>query len=47
VLDPSTTECPVCGVHDTRIAESSDDGQTAHVCNACGARFVQSEDVRT
>lgn len=41
VLDPSTTrECQTCGVHDTRIAESSEDGQTTHVCNACGARFA-------
>jgi predicted RNA-binding Zn-ribbon protein involved in translation (DUF1610 family) len=41
VLDPSTTrECPICGVHDTRIVESSRDGQTKHVCNACGTRFA-------
>jgi predicted RNA-binding Zn-ribbon protein involved in translation (DUF1610 family) len=48
VLDPSTTrECPICGVHDTRIVESSRrDGQTKHVCNACGARFAAPEDVR-
>ncbi len=42
VLDPATTrECPTCGVHDTRIAELGDDGQTTHVCNACGARFTR------
>ena len=41
VLDPSSTrECPTCGIHDTGIAESSGDGQTTHVCNACGARFA-------
>ena len=42
VLDPSTTrECRACGVHDTRIVESSDNGQTTtHLCNACGARFT-------
>ena len=41
VLDPATTrECPTCGVHDTRIAELSDDDQTTHMCNACGARFA-------
>jgi predicted RNA-binding Zn-ribbon protein involved in translation (DUF1610 family) len=40
VLDPSTTrECPACGVHDTRIAESNDHGQTTYVCNGCGAGF--------
>jgi NMD protein affecting ribosome stability and mRNA decay len=42
LLDPSTTrECPTCGVHDTRITESGDDGQTTHVCHACGARFAR------
>jgi predicted RNA-binding Zn-ribbon protein involved in translation (DUF1610 family) len=41
MLDPSTTrECPTCGVHDTRLEESSDDGHAMHVCNACGARFA-------
>ena len=40
LLDPSTTrECPTCGLHDTRIEESRDDGQTTHVCHGCGARF--------
>ena len=33
-------ECQTCGVHDTRIVESPDDGQTTHICNACGARFA-------
>jgi predicted RNA-binding Zn-ribbon protein involved in translation (DUF1610 family) len=41
VVDPATTrECPACGVHDTRIVESSDDGQTTHLCNGCGGTFA-------
>lgn len=41
MLDPSATrECPTCGLHDTRIDASSDDGQTTSVCHACGARFA-------
>jgi predicted RNA-binding Zn-ribbon protein involved in translation (DUF1610 family) len=39
VLDPSTTrQCPVCGVHDTRVVEEVD-GRQEFRCARCGHAF--------
>jgi predicted RNA-binding Zn-ribbon protein involved in translation (DUF1610 family) len=40
VTDPvDTRECPMCGVHDTRLLMLVDPGPNAYACNQCGAQF--------